>query len=104
MKLTKMFTLAAATTVAAFAFSPAFASLELAKSKNCMACHAEDKKIVGPSYKDVAAKYKGQKDMAAKMAAKIKKGGVGAWGPIPMPANNITEAEAKTLAEWVLKH
>jgi cytochrome c len=81
---------------------PALADLALAQSKNCMACHAVDKKMVGPSYKDVAAKYAGQKDAADKLAAKIQKGGSGVWGSIPMPPNNVTEAEAKKLAAWVL--
>jgi cytochrome c len=87
---------------AAFA-SPAFANADLAKNKNCMACHAVDKKVVGPAYKEVAAKYAGQKDAADKLAQKIVKGGSGAWGAVPMPANpQVTEAEAKTLAAWVL--
>ena len=77
------------------------ASEALAKSKNCMACHAVDKKMVGPSYKDVAAKYKG-KGAEATLAAKIKKGGVGAWGNVPMPPNNVTDAEAASLAKWVM--
>lgn len=81
----------------------ALASAELAKSKNCLACHAADKKIVGPSYKDVAAKYAKDKDAAAKLAKKIREGGVGVWGQVPMPANpQVSEAEAKTLAAWVL--
>ena len=81
---------------------PALADLALAQSKNCMSCHAVDKKLVGPAYKDVAAKYAGQKDAADKLAAKIQKGGSGVWGSIPMPPNNVTEAEAKKLAAWVL--
>ena len=81
---------------------PAFANAELATKKNCLACHATDKKIVGPAYKDVAAKYAGQKDAAAKLADKIQHGGVGAWGQIPMPANPVTADEAKQLAAWVL--
>ena len=82
---------------------PALADQELAKSKNCMACHAVDKKLVGPAYKDVAAKYAGQKDAVDKLAAKIQKGGSGVWGPVPMPANTqVNEAEAKKLAAWVL--
>jgi cytochrome c len=84
------------------AVSPAFANADLAAKKNCLACHATDKKIVGPSYKDVAAKYAGQKDAVAKLAEKIQKGGVGAWGQIPMPANQVTPDEAKQLATWVL--
>jgi cytochrome c len=83
--------------------APAFASPELAQKKNCLACHAVDKKVIGPSYKDVAAKYAGQKDAADKLAQKIVKGGAGTWGPVPMPANTqVSEAEAKQLANWVL--
>ena len=83
--------------------SPAFASADLAQKKNCMACHAVDKKVIGPSYKDVAAKYGGQKDAADKLAQKILKGGSGVWGAVPMPANpQVSEAEAKQLATWVL--
>jgi len=74
----------------------------LAKAKNCMACHAIDKKLVGPAYKDVAAKYKGDAKAPAMLATKIKAGGKGTWGEIPMPPNNVTEAEAKELAAWVL--
>ena len=82
--------------------SPAFANAELAQKKNCMACHAVDKKLIGPSYKDIAAKYAGQKDAVAKLSEKVIKGGVGAWGQIPMPANSVTPDEAKTLVTWVL--
>ena len=74
----------------------------LAKAKNCMSCHAIDKKLVGPSYKDVAAKYKADKAAPAALAAKVKAGGKGVWGQIPMPPNNVTEDEAKKLAAWVL--
>ena len=82
---------------------PALADQALATAKNCMACHAVDKKLVGPAYKDVAAKYAGQKDAVDKLAAKIMKGGSGVWGPVPMPANTqVNEAEAKKLAAWVL--
>lgn len=87
----------------AVASSPVFAQADLAKQKNCMACHAIDKKLVGPSYKDVAAKYKADKDAPAKLAKKIREGGVGAWGQVPMPANpQVSEAEAMSLAKWVL--
>lgn len=93
--------LALATLVAVSA--PALADQALATAKNCMACHAVDKKLVGPAYKDVAAKYAGQKDAVDKLAAKIMKGGSGVWGPVPMPANaQVNEAEAKKLAAWVL--
>ena len=75
----------------------------LAKAKNCMSCHAVDKKLVGPSYKDVAAKYKGDKTAEAKLAEKVIKGGSGAWGSMPMPPNpQVSAAEAKTLVAWVL--
>ena len=80
----------------------AVASPELAKSKNCMGCHAVDCKMVGPAYKDVAAKYKGDKKAADALAATIKAGGSGKWGPVPMPPNNVTDDEAKKLAQWVL--
>jgi cytochrome c len=94
-----LFALAALAAVAA----PAMADLALATSKNCMACHAVDKKLVGPAYKEVAAKYAGQKDAVDRLAVKIMKGGSGVWGPVPMPANaQVNEAEAKKLAAWVL--
>jgi len=78
------------------------ASPELAKAKNCMTCHAIDKKIVGPAYKDVAAKRAGDKGAEAALTAKIKGGSQGEWGQVPMPPNNVTDAEAATLAKWVL--
>lgn len=74
----------------------------LAKAKNCFSCHNVDKKVVGPSYKDVAAKYKGDAKAVDTLAGKIKAGGKGVWGPIPMPPNNVTPEEAKKLAAWVL--
>ena len=83
--------------------TPALADLALATAKNCMACHAVDKKLVGPSYKDVAVKYASQKDAVDKLAVKITKGGSGVWGPVPMPANTqVNDAESKKLAAWVL--
>jgi len=82
---------------------PAFADLALATSKNCMSCHAVERKVLGPSFKDVALRYKDDKDAAAMLASKIMKGGKGVWGPVPMPANNqVSEADAKKLAGWVL--
>ena len=94
-----LFALAA---LAAFS-APSMADVALATSKNCMACHAVDKKLVGPSYKEVAAKYAGQKDAVDRLAGKILKGGAGVWGPVPMPANaQVSEADAKKLAAWVL--
>lgn len=80
----------------------AHASADLAKAKNCMACHGVDKKLVGPAFEDVAAKYKGDKGAAAKLSQSIVKGSSGTWGPIPMPPNAISEADASTLAKWVL--
>ncbi len=98
MKL--QFALIAAATLIA---SPAFASQDLAQKKACLACHAIDKKVVGPGFKEVAAKYAGQKDAVDKLAAKVIKGGAGVWGPVPMPANTaVSEAEAKTLVTWIL--
>ena len=89
--------------IAALACGPAFANADLATKKNCMACHAVDKKLVGPSYKDVSAKYAGQKDAVDKLTQKVLKGGSGVWGAVPMPANaQVSPAEAKQLVEWVL--
>jgi cytochrome c len=86
-----------------FSSSSAFASLDLAKSKNCMACHSVENKVVGPAFKEVAKKYAGDKTAEAKIVQKIIKGGSGTWGAIPMPANpQVSEADAKTLAKWVL--
>ena len=79
------------------------ASLDMAKKNACMACHAVDKKLVGPAYKDVAKKYAGQKDAEATLVSHVLKGSKDVWGPVPMPANaNVTEAEAKKLVAWVL--
>ncbi|MGC4365377.1 c-type cytochrome [Hydrogenophaga sp. R2] len=83
--------------------APALADEALAKSKNCLACHAVDKKLVGPSYKDIAKKYAGDAKAADMLATKIQKGGAGVWGAIPMPANpQVNDAEAKKLATWIL--
>ena len=79
-----------------------FASEQLAKQKGCMACHDMKAKKVGPSYADIAKKYAGRKDAVDYLAGKIKKGGVGVWGSIPMPPQNVTDAEAKQLAQWIL--
>jgi len=100
MKPTTLMLIAAAATALA---SPVWADAQLAAKKNCLACHQVDKKLVGPSYKDVAAKYAGDKEAPDKLAQKIMKGGSGVWGPVPMPANpQVSEAEAKQLAAWVL--
>lgn len=90
--------------IAALLSGNALAQEELAKAKNCMTCHSIDKKIVGPAYKDVTAKFGGQKGAEATLAAKIKGGSQGEWGAVPMPANNVTDAEAASLAKWVLSH
>ena len=88
-------------TAAGAAPSDAAATALLTKY-NCQACHSVDKKIVGPSYKEVAAKYAGDAGAAAKLEQKIKSGGSGAWGAIPMPPNNVPDADLKTLVEWIL--
>lgn len=75
---------------------------ELAKSKNCLTCHMVDKKLVGPGFKEIAAKYKGDSGAVADLSKKIIDGTSGIWGAIPMPPNPVSQAEAKTLAEWVL--
>ena len=99
----KAFALIACGLIASAASLPALANPQLASAKNCMACHAVDKKLVGPSYKDVAAKYANQKDAVDKLSAKVIKGGAGAWGPVPMPANpQVSEAEARQLVSWIL--
>lgn len=81
----------------------AHANLELAKKNACMACHAVDKKLVGPAYQEVARKYEGKKDAVEAVVASIKAGGSGKWGPIPMPAQAaLSDADVKTLASWIL--
>lgn len=89
--------------VGALASNAALANADLAKAKNCLACHAVANKVVGPAYKDVAAKYAGQKDAEDKLVQKVLKGGSGVWGAVPMPANaQVSEAEAHTLVKWIL--
>lgn len=80
---------------------------ELAKAKGCMGCHGVDKRLVAvyPSYQEIAARYKGQTDAAAKLTVKVKKGGAGSWGQIPMPAHpQVSEADIKTIVTWALGH
>ena len=99
----KLFAVAAIAGLLGSTAAFADAGADLAKAQNCLACHAVDKKLVGPAYKDVAAKYKGDKTAEAKLVEKVQKGGVGAWGQVPMPPNpQVNAAEAKTLVAWVL--
>ena len=93
---------ALAAVAAAVAFQ-AQADEALARKHNCLACHQIDKKLVGPSYKDIAKKYKGQ-NVGAKLEAKVKKGGSGVWGPVPMPPNAaVPEKDIHELVEWILR-
>lgn len=76
---------------------------ELMKKSGCIACHSVDAKIVGPAYKDVATKYRDDKTAEAKLIAKVKAGGTGVWGAIPMPPNaQVSDADIKTLVHWIL--
>ena len=82
---------------------PVMASDELAKKHACFACHTVDKMVVGPSYKDVAAKYRGDKEAAKKLAVKVKNGSQGVWGTIPMPPNSaVPDADINALVKWIL--
>jgi cytochrome c len=105
MKIRAIALLSAATALMSMQ-APAFADAALAQAKNCMACHAVDKKMVGPSYKAVSEKYAGDAGAVKMLAEKIQKGstpGKGNWGPVPMPANpQVSEAEATKLAAWVM--
>jgi cytochrome c len=95
--------LLAAGAVVALAATPALAQEALAQKSGCLACHAVDKKVIGPAYKDVANKYRGDKDAESKLVEKVKKGSQGVWGPIPMPPNaNVSDADAHSLVKWVL--
>ena len=99
MKPVPILALASLTLLAA----PAMANEELAKKHACTACHAVDKKVVGPAFKEVAAKYKGNAKAEAMLVEKVKKGGVGVWGQVPMPPNStVPDADVKTLVKWVL--
>jgi len=94
------FLLGVATLVAAL---PARANEELARKYGCLACHTADKKLVGPSYKEVAAKYRGDKAPEAKLIDKVKKGGQGVWGQVPMPPNSsVPDADLRALVKWIL--
>ena len=100
--------LAASAVTGVFVSTPAWANAELAQKKNCLSCHTVQKKVVGPAFKDVAAKYAGQKDAADKLTQKVLKGGSGNWGAVFMPAMKdanppVSEAEARQLVQWVLE-
>ncbi len=100
MKLIVASLIAATALVAA---TPAMANLDLAKKSNCMSCHTVDKKLVGPAYQDVAKKYAGNKDAVKTLSAKVKAGGKGVWGEIPMPPNAaVKDADIETLVKWIL--
>ncbi|HXF79872.1 MAG TPA: c-type cytochrome [Usitatibacter sp.] len=95
--------LALAALTMALAAAPVLADEALAAKSGCLACHAVDKKVVGPSYKEVANKYRGDKTAHAKLEKKVKEGGVGAWGQIPMPPNTqVKDEDIKKLVSWVL--
>ena len=101
----RLIALAAGAALAAALSAPALADEageKLLKDKGCTACHANDKKVIGPAYKDVAKKYKGDAGAAAKLAEKVVKGGSGVWGPIPMPPNKVTDDEAKKMVAYIL--
>lgn len=105
MKISALISAVAA--VAAIGLMPAaHASEAIATKAGCMACHAKDKKLVGPAFKDVGAKYKADAGAVAKLSEKVRKGGAGVWGPIPMspnPADKISDDDLKTVLEWILK-
>jgi cytochrome c len=89
--------------MAALVSVPAMANIELAQKKACVACHSVDHKIVGPAFKDVARKYRGQKDIVPRLTEKVMRGGKGAWGEVAMPANSqVNQAEAGQLVAWIL--
>ena len=102
MKAVVIGTLVAAGLTVSGAASAADANMELAQKTGCLACHAADKKVVGPSYKEIAAKYKSDKGAEAALTQKVLKGGSGVWGQIPMPPNNVSEAQAQQLVKWIL--
>ena len=102
MKIPPLFVVLAMTAAVA-APNAVRADEALAKKYNCMACHLLDRKLVGPAYKDVAKKYKGQADALAKLSEKVKKGGSGVWGAVPMPPNGaVPDADIEKLVKWVL--
>jgi cytochrome c len=105
MKATMMTIAAVGTLMLAVQANAADPAEALAQKSGCLACHSVSQKVLGPSYKDVAAKYKGDKGAEAKLIEKVKKGGSGVWGPIPMPANSpqVKDVDIKTIVQWILK-
>jgi cytochrome c len=88
---------------ALIAANGATANEKLAQASGCMTCHGIDKKIIGPAYKDVAAKYRGNKGAEAMLIKKVKGGGQGVWGSVPMPPNpHVKDEDIKTLVVWIL--
>lgn len=84
----------------------AWATPEIAQKAGCNACHQPDKKLLGPSYKEIAARYKGQSGAPAALAEKVRKGSKGVWGAVPMPATEparLSDAELKAVVAWILK-
>ena len=100
--MSRTFAVVATSITLLLAATPAAADEALAKGKGCTACHDVKKKLIGPPYADVAKKHKGDAAAAATLTTSILKGSSGKWGAIPMPANKVTDEEAKKLAAWVL--
>jgi len=100
----KAFLLTVVTAGALMMAGQAAANEALAKKSGCLACHGVDKKVLGPGFKDVAAKYKGDKAAEGKLVAKVKAGGSGVWGPIPMPANSpqVKDGDIQSIVKWIL--
>jgi cytochrome c len=105
MKATMMTIAAAGALMLAAQANAADPAEALAQKSGCLACHSVSQKVLGPAYKDIAAKYKGDKSAEAKLIDKVKKGGSGVWGPIPMPANSpqVKDEDIKTIVQWILK-
>ena len=101
MKYVSVFAVAAASVASPVLANPA--ALQLAQKSNCVACHAAETKLVGPSWKDISKKYEGDATAEARLITKVKKGGAGVWGPVPMPPNvTVKDADIKTIVQYVL--
>lgn len=100
----KAFLIMVVTASALMMAGQASANEALAKKSGCLACHGVDKKVLGPGFKDVAAKYKGDASAEGKLVTKVKAGGSGVWGPMPMPANSpqVKDADIQTIVKWIL--